>query len=183
METKNLSNPQADTDAQFVKFRHPAETMKRISGNPALGERMIFLRKTGSVSPKETTCFSEGYVSFLRKKHNAYQGAYSNMNKQTKQTAHRTNTSYRIIYQALTECCHILTPHKDRTVTAHPQFCAVACGLRAVQKAHSTVITNYTTTSYKVSVRCAVKNMTGDSPNLRWQANRPLHRHLRSLSA
>ena len=71
METKNLSNPQADTDAQFVKFRHPAETMKRISGNPALREKMIFLRKTGSVSPKETTCFSEGYVSFLRKKQSA----------------------------------------------------------------------------------------------------------------
>ena len=102
-----------------------------------------------------------------------------NMNKQTKQTAHRTNTSYRIIYQALTECGHILTPHKDRTVTARPQFCAVACGLRAVQKAHSTAITSYTTTSYKVSVRCAVKNMTGDSPNLGWQTNRPLHRHLR----
>ena len=38
---QNLSNPQADTDAQFGKFRHTAETMKRISGNPALGERMI----------------------------------------------------------------------------------------------------------------------------------------------
>ena len=68
METKNLSHPQADTDAQFVTFSYPAESKERLNGNPALGERMIFLRKAGSVSPKETIRFSERNHLFLRKK-------------------------------------------------------------------------------------------------------------------
>ncbi len=139
METKNLSNPQADTDAQFVKFRYPAETMKRISGNPALGEKMIFLRKTGSVSPKETQCLPRGLPQYEQ-------------TDETDRTPHKHVISHYLssTYRVRSYTNTAQRPHSNRTPSVLCGGVRSPCGAKGAQHYHNKLYYN------KLQSFCAV---------------------------